>query len=71
MAFLPLALVKAGEGQSIEVNGKLHQPIDQAIGVIRASSKQEAARRFVDFVLSREGQAVLARFGYLSPNTVE
>lgn len=67
MAFLPRALVNAGEGQYVEVAEHLHQPIDQAMGVIQASAKQEAARRFVDFVLSEEGQALLMRFGYLSP----
>jgi molybdate transport system substrate-binding protein len=67
-AFLPLALMKPGEGQYVEVDARLHQPID---GVVRASNKQEAARQFLDFVLSAEGQAVLARFGYLSPKPAE
>jgi molybdate transport system substrate-binding protein len=70
-AFLPLALMKPGEGQYVEVDARLHQPIDQAIGVVRASNKQEAARQFLDFVLSAEGQTVLARFGYLSPKPAE
>lgn len=68
LAFLPLALVQSGEGQTINVDAKLHQPINQAIGVVKASSKQEAARRFVAFVLSADGQAVLERFGYLKPS---
>lgn len=66
-AFLPLSLVKTGEGQYIEVDEKLHQPIDQAMGVVRASAKQEYARRFVDFVLSAEGQALLQKYGYSKP----
>jgi molybdate transport system substrate-binding protein len=71
LAFLPLALMKAGEGEYIEVDQRLHQPIDQAMGVVQASNKQEAARRFAGFVLSREGQDVLFRFGYLSAQPVE
>jgi molybdate transport system substrate-binding protein len=71
LAFLPLALMKAGEGQYIEVDQRLHQPIDQAMGVVQASNKQEAARRFAGFVLSREGQDVLVGFGYLTPHNVE
>lgn len=66
-AFLPRSLVKAGEGQSIEVDARLHQPIDQAVAVVRASAKQEAARRFVEFVLSTQGQDILARYGYEKP----
>jgi molybdate transport system substrate-binding protein len=63
-AFIPLALVKEGEGQYLEVDERLHQPINQALAVIRSSEKQEAARRFATYVLSPEGQTLLRRYGY-------
>lgn len=66
-AFLPRSLVKEGEGMAVEVEERLHAPIDQAIGVVRASGKQGAARSFVEFVLSEEGQSVLKSFGYDAP----
>ncbi|MDQ3803659.1 MAG: molybdate ABC transporter substrate-binding protein [Acidobacteriota bacterium] len=66
-AFLPRSLVKEGEGRFIEVDESLHRPIDQAVGVVRASRKQEAARRFVEFLLSEEGKSVLESFGYAPP----
>lgn len=64
VAFLPLALVKPNEGRFIEVDERLHQPIDQALGVVKASGKQDAARRFRNFVLSLKGQQILEQFGY-------
>jgi molybdate transport system substrate-binding protein len=64
LAFIPLSLVKTGEGRAIEVDERLHQPIDQAIAVIKDSHQQEAAQRFVSFVLSPEGQMMLERYGY-------
>jgi molybdate transport system substrate-binding protein len=64
VAFIPLSLVKSNEGQSIEVDERLHQPIDQAMAVVKDSSQQEAAQQFVAFVLSSEGQALLERYGY-------
>jgi molybdate transport system substrate-binding protein len=67
LAFLPLALVKAGDGQAIEVDAKLYQPINQAMAVVKASARQAAARRFVDFVVGAEGQRILERYGYLKP----
>jgi molybdate transport system substrate-binding protein len=67
VAFLPLALVKPNEGRSIEVDERLHQPIVQAIAVVKDSLQQEAARRFVEFVLSEKGQTLLERFGYRRP----
>ncbi|HZT57128.1 MAG TPA: molybdate ABC transporter substrate-binding protein [Pyrinomonadaceae bacterium] len=66
-AFIPRALLKEGEGRAVEVDESLHAPIDQAIAVVRASKKQAAARRFVEFVTGEEGQSVLKSFGYSSP----
>ncbi|MBC7911232.1 MAG: molybdate ABC transporter substrate-binding protein [Pyrinomonadaceae bacterium] len=71
VAFLPLALVKPNEGRYIEVDEKLHQPIDQALGVVKASGKQEAARRFADFVLGEKGQRILEQYGYRKPSTAK
>jgi molybdate transport system substrate-binding protein len=67
VAFIPLALVKPGEGSYIEVNENFHRPIDQALGVIQSSTKQEEARQFVSFVLSQEGQELLSNKGYSKP----
>ena len=64
IAFIPLALVKSGEGSYLEVDEETHQPIDQALGIIKDSSKPVAARQFVDFLLSDEGQELLAKKGY-------
>jgi molybdate transport system substrate-binding protein len=66
-ALLPRSLVKEGEGKMIEVDGRLHAPIDQAMAVVRASKNQDAARRFVEFVVGEEGQSVLKSFGYEAP----
>jgi molybdate transport system substrate-binding protein len=66
-AFVPRSLVREGEGAAIEVDSKLHAPIDQAVGVVRASKRQDAARRFVEFLMSEEGQSVLKSFGYDTP----
>lgn len=68
IAFIPMALVKPGEGPYVEVDERLHQPIDQALAIIKASGKQDLAQRFVDFVLSDEGQAILRRYGYRNPS---
>jgi molybdate transport system substrate-binding protein len=66
-AFLPRSLVREGEGRFVGVDGSLHAPIEQALGVMRASKLQTSAKSFTDYVLSEEGQAVLRSFGYDSP----
>lgn len=67
VAFLPLALVKPNEGRHIEVEERLHQPIDKALGVVNASGKQDVARRFAGFVLGAKGQVILEKSGYNKP----
>ena len=67
VAFIPLALVKPGEGSYLEVSEESHRPIDQALGIIKDSTKQAAARQFADFLLSAEGQEILAKHGYNKP----
>ena len=64
-AFIPLALLKRDEGAYLEVEQSLHQPIQQAASVVEGSSKQIAARQFVEFLLSDEGQKILESAGYL------
>jgi molybdate transport system substrate-binding protein len=68
VAFIPLALVKSGEGTYVEVDEALHAPIDQAIGIVKDSAQQDAARKFVDFLLSDEGQNILLKRGYSRPS---
>lgn len=64
VAFIPLALVKPGEGDIIEVGEHLYQPLNHAIAVIKDSQKPEAAQSFISYILSPEGQAILERYGY-------
>ena len=67
VAFIPLALVKPGEGRYIEVTDDLHRPIDQALGIVKESRKQVAARKFVDFLFGPEGRELMSQKGYRIP----
>lgn len=69
VAFIPLALVTPGQGRYLEVSEELHRPIDQALGIVNDSPKQAAARQFVAFLLSPEGQEILGNKGYRRPPT--
>ena len=48
----------------IEVPAHLHAPIDQAIAVLRSSSKPEQARKFVAFIAGRQARGILKKYGY-------
>jgi molybdate transport system substrate-binding protein len=65
VSFIPMALVKRDEGSFLEIDQDTHQPIEQAAGVLKNSSKHTAAQQFVGFLLSQEGQRILEAAGYL------
>ena len=63
-AFTALALVYDRGGRRIDVAENLHQPIDQAIAVVRDTKHADQARQFVAFVTSPAGREILKRYGY-------
>lgn len=67
VAFTAYSLVLNEPGRVIKVDESLYDPIDQAIAVLTTSSKGNLARQFTGFVLAREGQEILKKYGYLSP----
>ena len=44
-----------------------HQPILYPLAVVAATQKKELAQRFIDFVLSKEGQEILSKYGFGKP----
>jgi len=64
-AFTALALVNdKTRGRKIEIPESLHAPIDQAIAVVRSTSKPDQARKFVEFITGAQARGVLRRYGY-------
>jgi molybdate transport system substrate-binding protein len=43
-----------------------HDEIVYPIGIIKDSKRQDAARKFIELVLSNEGQSILVKHGFLS-----
>jgi molybdate transport system substrate-binding protein len=67
-AFTAYSLVQNEPGRIIIVDETLHQPIDQAAGIVSASARRAEARRFVSFLTGNEGRDILERFGYQVPH---
>ncbi len=44
-----------------------HEPITYPIAVVGSTKNKDLATRFVDFVLSREGEEVLSKYGFKKP----
>jgi molybdate transport system substrate-binding protein len=65
--FTAYSLVLHEGGKVIQVDEALHKPIDQELGIMAKSNRQEAARKFVAFLLTGAGKVILAGYGYQSP----
>jgi molybdate transport system substrate-binding protein len=66
-AFTAMALTVGQTGNTFPVDEKLHKPIDQALGIVKASKEEKNARAFTAFLASQEALAILKRFGYTRP----
>lgn len=62
--FTAYSLLTADKGKIIQVDEKLHAPIDQALGIVKASAHQAEARQFVEFLLKGKGRDILGSSGY-------
>lgn len=49
------------------IDAALHAPLNQKLAVVATTDQEQAARDFVAFVLSDEGQAILAQHGFTQP----
>jgi molybdate transport system substrate-binding protein len=55
------------DAEGVEIPSELNVIANYPIAVPSGSAKPESAAAFIDFVLSPEGQAILASFGFGSP----
>ena len=63
-AFTALSLVYNLPGHYVLIDDSLHDPLDQALCIVRQTTQPDLARQFRDFILSPEGRALLTRYGY-------
>jgi molybdate transport system substrate-binding protein len=63
-AFTAYSLVLNDAGNVIKVDRKLYSPLDQALGIVAASSEQGPANQFTAFVAAAPGKGILRKNGY-------
>ncbi len=68
----PVGIVALSVADVPEVTGtllpaELHEPINQALAVIKSTANEEAARAFIAFVNSPTGREIMKRYGFLLP----
>jgi molybdate transport system substrate-binding protein len=65
--FTAYSLVLHEPGKIVQVDEALHKPIEQELGIVAKSNRQEAAKKFVAFLLTGAGKVILASYGYQPP----
>lgn len=67
VAMVALSLSQQSKGRWTLVPEELHQPIDQALGVIKSTKNESAARAFASFVTGPRGKEILGKYGFAFP----
>lgn len=69
-ALVAVSLVRGADGATLphrRVDPTLHAPLVQVAGVVEGSRQPDAARRFLEYLLSPEAQGILQGFGFEPP----
>ena len=68
VAIVALSLATVTPGESAPIPTELHDPIDQAlVACTHGKAGTQEARKFIAFVQSAEGHAVMRKYGFLLP----
>ncbi|TYQ18257.1 UNVERIFIED_CONTAM: molybdate transport system substrate-binding protein [Acetivibrio alkalicellulosi] len=49
------------------INESMHEPLRQSMAVINSTKEEELARKFVEFVNSKEGKEIMSKYGFVTP----
>lgn len=65
--FIPLSIANVPEIEYQLIDDALHQPLRQAVAVIRGTQQEASARQFIAFVNGPKGRSILKRYGFSVP----
>ena len=66
-AIVALSLSVNSKGRWVLISDKLHQPLNQALAVIRSTRHEAEARRFASFINSPQGRPIMRKYGFILP----
>jgi molybdate transport system substrate-binding protein len=67
VAITALSLSVGSKGRWTLIPEKMHQPLDQALAVIKGARLEPEARRFAEFINSPEARAAMRKYGFMLP----
>jgi molybdate transport system substrate-binding protein len=67
VAIVALSLSQQSKGRWVLIPEQLHDPIDQALAVIKGTRNEAAARAFANFISGPRGREILGKYGFEFP----
>jgi molybdate transport system substrate-binding protein len=67
VGIVALSVANVPEVRYVPVPPELHEPINQALAILKSSPQPDVARRFVEFVNGPQGRPIMRRYGFLHP----
>lgn len=68
--FISLSVVNRDEVNFLLFDDKLHNPLNQAIAVVKTTQHEQAARDFIKFVNGEQGREIMKKYGFVLPGEV-
>jgi molybdate transport system substrate-binding protein len=66
---LALAPAMSTKGTYWEIPTETHPPLEQGAVIVKASKRADSAKQFLEFVKSRQGVAIMKRYGFVAPES--
>lgn len=66
--FIALSIYKKDEVNFELVDDKLHEPLRQAMGIIKGTKNEELAKLFINYVNGEEGRVIMKKYGFVLPS---
>jgi molybdate transport system substrate-binding protein len=67
VSIVALSLSMQSNGRWTLIPEELHQPIDQALAIIKTTNNEQSARAFAAFLASQQGRAIMQKYGFTLP----
>ncbi|HBV85170.1 MAG TPA: molybdate ABC transporter substrate-binding protein [Desulfosporosinus sp.] len=67
VAIIALSIYKADEVEFTLIDGSWHDPLNQAMAILKTTKQEDNARQFMAYVHEEEGREIMKKYGFLLP----
>jgi len=67
VAIVALSLSIQSRGRWSLIPEELHQPLDQGLGIMKSTRKEQSARAFATFLTGPQGRTIMQKYGFTFP----